>query len=227
MSVLLLLASVTVHYLGNYPVYRLLRGVISFTFLAILFSYHKKNTNPLLATFLILYGTSSVITIWYENATLGFISLILNFIAYLFLIRAVWLKATFKNLGIALTLVFIVLIIINAYLLYEFITMMRDFANGGLNYASMLLGAMALVVVSFLALLYNHTYNSKPSLVFTIAVFMFVFAEIFRAIGYYGFGFDNIPVYIARILLILGSGMIVHFALMPKKNNESLSCKLL
>ncbi len=224
-SVLLLICSILVHFFGNFPLYRFLRGLISFIFLAIIVAYTRKETNGVLVGFLVTYGASSVCTVWYENTTIAAISLFLNFFAYLFLIKAVWPKASFKNLGSVLTIVFIVLVIINTYLLYEFISKLQDFANGSLHYAAMLLGAMSLVIVGFLSLLYNHSQNSKASLVFTLTVFLFVFAEIFRAIGYYNFGFGNMSVYIARVMLITATGLLAHFMLMRKNENEMLSRK--
>lgn len=224
-SVLLLGVSIWIHLLGNFPIYRLVRGFISLVFLGIVVAYIKKETNPILATFLLIYSVSSICTVWYENATIAAISLFLNFFAYLFLVKALWPKASFKNLGIVLTLVFVLLVIINAYLLYEFISKLRDVANGSLHYAAMLLGAMSLVITGILSLLYNHSFNTKASLAFTVAIFLFIFAEIFRAIGYYDFGFGNASVYIARIMLIIATGLMAHFMLMPKTVEEKLSNK--
>lgn len=224
-SVLLLVASICIHLLHNFPVYRFLRGLVSLVFLGIIITYTKKNTNPVLAGFLLVYAASSIASVWYELSNIAAISLFLNFFAYLFLIKAVWPKASFKNLGVVLTAVFILLVVFNGYLLYEFISKLRDFANGDLNYAAMLLGAMALVVIGFLSLLYNHSKNTKASLAFTVAIALFIFAEIFRAIGYYDFGFGTTPVYVARIMLILATGLLAHFMLMPKTESEKLSNK--
>jgi hypothetical protein len=224
-SVVLLVVSIWIHLLENFLIYRLIRGLISLSFLGIVLAFRKKETNPILAGFLFVYSVSSICTAWFENATISAISLFLNFFAYLFLVKAVWPKASFKNLGIPLTLAFILLVVINAYLFYEFISKLRDLANGNLNYIAMLLGAMALVLIGFLSLLYNHSLNSKASLAFTIAIVLFVFAEIFRAIGYYDFGFGIISVYIARLMLITASGLLAHFMLMPKTEEEKLSRK--
>lgn len=225
-SVIVLVVSIWFHLLENFPIYRLLRGLISLIFIGIVIAYSKKKINPNLAVFLALYSVSSIATVWYENATIAAISLFLNFFAYLFLVKAVWPKASFKNLGITLSVVFILLVVINSYLLYLFISKLRDLANGNLNYIAMLLGAMALVILGFLSLLYNHSLNTKASLVFTIAILSFVFAEIFRAIGYYDFGFGNASVYIARAMLITATGLLVHFMLMSKTEEEKLSPKI-
>lgn len=225
-SVLLLVASIGIHLLHNFPVYRFLRGLVSLVFLGIVIAYKKKDTNLVLAGFLVVYAVSSIATVWYENATMAAISLFLNVIAYLFLIKAVWFKASFKNLGIVLTVVFTLLVVFNGYLMYEFISKLREFANGDLDYIAMLLGAMSLVIIGFLSLLYNHSQNTKASLAFTIAIALFIFAEIFRAIGYYDFGFGAASVYIARSMLITATGTLAHFMIMAKTEEEKLSHKL-
>tara|TARA_A100000171_G_scaffold30980_1_gene29281 strand:+ start:7498 stop:8232 length:735 start_codon:yes stop_codon:yes gene_type:complete len=226
-SVVLVVASIFIHLLGNYPVYRLFRGLISLIFLGIVLAFSTKKVNQILVAFMFFYSVSSICTVWYENTAIAATSLFLNVFAYLFLIRAVWPKASFKNLGVVLSTVFAGLIIINGYLLYEFISKLKDLANGDATFSAMLLVSMSLVVLGFLSLLYNHSVNTKASLVFLIVAFLFVFAEIFRAIGYYDFGYGNTSVYIARVVLIIAIAMLSHFMLMPKNKEEKLASKLL
>ena len=225
-ALLLFLVSVTIHLSENYVVYRLLRALTSVVFLGIIIKYKGWRTNVLLAGFLTCYGLSSFLTIWYENTTLATIALLFNFVAFLFVIKALWKKASFKNLGIVLSVIFAFLILIKGYLLYEFVSMLKDFTLSNMQYAAMLIGAMALIVCSFLALLYNHALNTKASLVFAVVVFLFVFAEVFRAMGYYDFDFGNIFVYIARVIMITATAMLAHFVIMPKSEEESLTNKI-
>lgn len=223
---LLLAASVVAHLQEDYGTYRFLRGLISFSFLAVIIWYKKSKTNILLVLFLLCYGISSFATMAYEDKKIAMLSLMLNFVSLLFIIKALWPRASLKNLGVTLTVVFAALIVVNGYLFYQFITMLKDFAFGNLHYAAMILGAMALVVCSFLSLVYNHSSSSKASLVFTIFVFLIVFAEVFRAIAYYDFGFGNTSVYVARIIIILSTALLAHYAIMPKEPKDEVSKKL-
>ena len=122
-----------------------------------------------------------------------------------------------------LILIFVVLVLFNAILLYEFVAMMKSYAGSAMHYVFMLLGAMSLVVVGFLALLYNYQYSSKSSLILTLFVFLIIFSEVFRGIAYYDFAFGDLAVYVARILLIVGSFLIVHFSLLDKPKDELLN----
>ena len=102
--------------------------------------------------FMILCAISSVATVWYENTIIATASLFVNFLAYMVLIKAVWSKVAFKNVGAGLLAIFLLLVSCIAYLLYEFVLLLKGFAGGDFHYATMLIGAMALVLLSFLSL---------------------------------------------------------------------------
>jgi hypothetical protein len=178
---------------------------------------------PLLSLFLLFYGVSSFATIWYENNVVATLAMGLNFIAYIFLIVAVLPKVHFKKMNTPLTIVFLLLVIINGYLLYEFIQMIKDFTLSKSHYLITLIGAMSLVLLGFLALLYNYIYSTKPTLIFTFFVMSIIFSEIFRATAYYEFAYGNIAVYTARALLLIGLSLMVHYEMAAKKENELLS----
>jgi len=207
-------------------VYRALRGVISFSALGVLLYFQGKQTHPLFACFLLLYGASSIVTIWYENTTLATLAMILNFCAVLFLIRALFPKVSFKNMSWWLIIIFVAMVLLNAFLLYEFVAMMKSMAGSSTHYLFMLLGAMSMVVVGFLALLYNYQYSSQSSIILVLFISSIIFSEVFRGIAYYDFAFGNIAVYAARILLIIGTSLLVHYALMMKDKDEELHRKL-
>lgn len=220
------ISSVYAHQLDDYMWYRGLRGIVSFTALAVLLYYKKRHINYLLAGFLFLYGASSIVTIWYENTSLASLSMILNLMALLFLIKALYPKVSFKNMSWWLIIIFVVLVLFNGFLLYEFVAMMKSYTSSSTQYLFMLLGAMSLVVVGFLALLYNYQHSSKSSLLLVLSVFLIIFSEVFRGIAYYDFAFGDIAVYMARVLLIIGSFLLVHFCLLEKPKDEALSKKL-
>jgi predicted ferric reductase len=98
--------------------------------------------------------------------------------------------------------------------------------HSSLHYILMVLSTMTLFIAAFFALLYNHKYSSKGTLVFSIFIVLIVFAEVFRAIGYYNFAYGDVAVYIARILLIIASALVVHYSMLPKKEDEALNRRL-
>ena len=184
--------------------------------------YLGKQTNPLVASFFLLYGASNIAAVWYENTTLATLSMILNFCAILFLIWAILPKVSLKNMSWWLIIIFVIMVLLNAYLLYEFVAMMKSFAGSSTHYLFMMLSAMSMVVVGFLALLYNYQYSSKSSLVLVFFVFLLIFSEVFRGIAYYDFAYGNFAVYAARLLLIIGTSLLVHHALLVKDKDEEL-----
>jgi hypothetical protein len=222
LSAFLFLLSIYFYSVDNFIVYRGLRGVICFSFLFVLFFYKRSMINWIAGTFLILYGASSIAGIWYETSALANVSMILNLSAFLLLIGALSPKISFKKLNIYFAALSVILVLVNAYLLYIFVEMIRDFALGELHYFLVMIGSMCLVFTGLLSLLYNHKFSSKVSLIFTLFVFVLIFAEVFRAIAYYNFAYENFSEYLSRALLLLGCSLLVHYELTEKKPAEVL-----
>ena len=222
LSALLFLASIYFYNADNLPVYRALRGVICFSFLLVLLFYKRNAVNWIAGAFLVLFGSSSIAGIWYETSIPANVSLILNLSAFLVLIGALSPKVSFKKLNAYFAGFCVLLVLVNAYLLYNFVEMIRDFALGELHYFLVMIGSMCLVITGFLSLLYNHKFSSKVSLIFTLFVFVLIFAEVFRAIAYYNFAYENFSEYMSRALLLLGCSLLVHYELTEKKPAEVL-----
>lgn len=214
--------SVLIYLTEDFAWYRCMRGVVSFSFLGVILYFKKSSANPFLLLFLTFYGVSSILTVWYENGTMAIISLTFNFLSFLALIVALFPKVSFKRSSVVSKFIFVVLMMVNAYLLYQFIAMLRDFTQNTAHYAVMLLGAISLLIVAMLSLLYNDTCSTRNSLLFTLAIFSFIFAEVFRAMGYYDIDFGNVSVYIARFLVILASALLASFVIISKTETEKL-----
>ncbi len=216
-------ASIIIHAFHNYFLFRLLRGIICYTTLAYLLIIHRKNIQKWLIGFLFFYGASSITTLWYENGIMASTSMILNFIAFLMLLWFIIPKFKIENLTKTFTLLFILMILVNGYLFIQFIELMEDMTLNYTQYIFMMLSAFCGILLGFLALFYNHFYNTKRSMAFLLLIFLLIFSEIFRGIGYYnlvnGFAF----VYLARIFLVLALYFLVHFSLLDLKNLKSHS----
>ena len=98
LAVFFITLSIIIHQYENYFLFRLLRGMICYTTLLYLLLAHGKQIQKWLVGFLFFYGTSSIITVWYENSIMASVSMILNFIAFLMLLWYVVPKFTINKI---------------------------------------------------------------------------------------------------------------------------------
>ncbi|GAB5400527.1 MAG: hypothetical protein Aureis2KO_21120 [Aureisphaera sp.] len=205
--------------------YRITRVVICFVFLGLMIFYGKKQVNPLLALFLFFYGLSGLAIIWYEDHIFATVSMFLNFVAYAMFVKALLPKVSFKKMNFYFAGVSIILILVNVYILYKFVELIGEFTLSDSHYIFMLLFAMSFIATGFLTLLYNHTYSTKNSFVFTVAIYCIIFSEVLSAMAYY-FNMGSPVIYISRALLIVGAASLVHYVLLKKNEKEALDRKL-
>lgn len=213
------------HSVDNFTLYRCVRGCIPLIFLSLLFYYHRREVYQPIFLFLLFYGASSLATIWYEIDALATISMGLNFVSYLVLIIALIPKVDLKKMKGLFLIGFVLMVIINGYLIFRLVNWIRDFSLSSMHFSFIIVSTMALLILAFLVLLYNHTYSTKGSFIFSLFVFLIVFSEVFRALGYYNLAFGDIDVYVARILLILAMGALIEYSMVIKKNKEHLNTK--
>ena len=221
LAVFFIFLSITIHLYHNFFMFRLLRGIICYTTLFYLLIAHGKNIQKWVVGFLFFYGASSITTVWFENSTIASISMVLNFIAFLMLLWYVLPKFTLKKITKTFTLLFILMVLVNGYLFIQFVELMKEMTLNQTQYIFMILCAFCGILLGFLALFYNHFYNSPQSMAFTLVVFLIIFAEIFRAIGYYNLADNNLFVYLGRTFLVLSLCFLVHFSFLDLKNNKS------
>ena len=217
-GILLFVLSLIAHQFENWDIYRGLRGIISFVGIALLLYFQGKRAPKKLLLFLLLYGSSSIVTIWYESQDFAVAAMALNAFSFLVLLMFIYPLVYFRRLDRFMLLVFVIMVCVIGYLMYEFVAMMQSFSTSSLHYAFILLSAMVGVLTSFFALLYNHNYASRASLAFTLFFFLLLFAEVFRGIGYYDFAFGDVAVFIARILLIVATFLLVKYSLLLAAN---------
>lgn len=223
LGLLFFIASIVVHYFEVYSWYRGLRGVVTFFFLFIILKESINKQSIWTVLFLIFYGFSSILTIGYENKWLATAAMLFNCIAYLFLLFPLYKKVNFQKMNLWLTIVFLLLMGINGYLLYTFVTSLESLAHDIFHYGAIVLGAMELIVLAFLALLYNYVISNKNSLIFIGFVFTLIFGEVFRGLAYYDFGLENTAVYLARALVIIAMIFFTIYSLTDKKKEELFS----
>lgn len=208
---------------SNIFFYRFLRGFICFVFLILILLFQKKDSNPLLMVFLAFYGTSSVLTMWYENNLMATLSMGLNVLSFIVLIRALLPKISFIKINSFLIISFAVMILINGFLSYHFITMFKGMTLSNTHFAFVILNTLGIVLVSFLGLLYNHKYSTKSSIIFVGFILLLLFSEVFRGIAYYEMAYGDYSAHIARGLLILSMALLMHYSFLKKKDDELLN----
>ncbi|MDC8000694.1 hypothetical protein POV26_06575 [Aequorivita todarodis] len=220
LAIFFIAASILIHAFHNYFLFRLLRGIICYTALAYLLIAHGRHIQKWMVGFLFFYGASSITTVWYENSTMASVSMILNFTAFLMLLGYVVPKFKLENLTKTFTLLFILMVLVNGYLFFQLIELMKAMTLNYTQYIFMMLSAFCGILLGFLALFHNHFYNTPQSMSFTLLVFLIIFAEIFRGIGYYDLAFSMFFVYLARIFLILAIYVSVHFSFLDLKSGK-------
>lgn len=213
--------SISIYLLENYFLFRLLRGIVCYTTLVYLLMIHGKNIQKWIVAFLFFYGASSITTVWFENGTMASISMILNFIAFLMLFFYILPKFSLKKITKTFTILFILMITVNGYLLLQLIEIMKELTNNT-QYVFMLLSAWSGILLAFLALMHNHYFNTPQSMAFTLLIFSLVFAQIFRGIGYYQLEEGALFIYLGRIFFILSLCVIVHISHLDLKTVKSL-----
>ncbi|MGB3344398.1 MAG: hypothetical protein WBA61_10830 [Aequorivita sp.] len=219
-AIFFIAASISIHSLGLYFPYRLLRALAAFCAIIYLWSVHGKKLPLWISSFLIFLGLSSTAALWYENSIMATVTIVLDLISILVLIAYVLPKVRFKQIIKQLSLVFIVVVVINGYLLFQFIGLFKEMTLSTTHYVIIFLLAIGVVFLGFLTLAYNHFFHSGSTFVFTGFVFLFIFAEVFRAFGYYDLAYSVAFVYLARILLILAICTLVHFTFLVQKGIE-------
>ncbi len=210
---------------SGFLIYRSIRGIVCFVYLAIIILFQKKEPNPLLNSFLVLYGLSSLLTIGYENNTLATLSMGLNILAFMMLIRAILPKVNLFKLESFHILSFMIMIVFMGFLSYQFIIMFKDMTQSNLHFIFIVLNTFGLVFTTYLGVLFNHKYSSRNTIVFLGFIVLLLFTEAFRGIAYYDMAYGDFSAHIARFILIISISLLMHYAFMKKKDEELLNNK--
>jgi len=226
-ALVLMVVSIVVIENDMVPVYRFCRGVVNLTFFLLLLTIHGKRTSVLLSVFFILYGLSSILTLWYEINFFAILSMGINAVSFGSLCLYLLPKISFEGFKTRLLVVFVLLVAINAYLLYQLIFIAKASALSTTHYGFMLLSTTIAIVLFFLSILFNHLRSTKASFVFLIAVVAIIFSEVFRAIAYYELAYEGFAVYMARALLIFSTGLFVHYSVLNEADKKERVFKYL
>lgn len=223
LGLLLFVGSLVVYKLDESLMYRLLRPAIGIIYLAVLLSFHKRRTHPLMTLFLVVFNISSLCSIWYEVNWSATACMALNFLAYSILVIGIWPKIHFKKLGTMIILGMIAVSAIIGLLLYKFMALIEPNALSEVHFICTWLNALALFMLGIVVFIYNHEYNTKASLSFIFFVVITIFSETFRGIGYYEFAFTEFALHMEKALMILSLSLLIHYSFVEKTDQEPLS----
>jgi len=197
--------------------YRGLRALFSLLFCICLF-FLDFSKNNLLKLHLLFYGLSSFLTIWFEIKWTGISSMVINFLAILFLIRLVLSKLEWKKMSTIFLTGLIIVVFVNALLLYQFVEILWQSADSKYEILSIAGLSVAFFVLTVLAFIYNNEVNNAKSLTLIFAAIFLIVAEIFRGTGHYAIIDPIFSQYIARSLLVIGGALIYHFGYLELKD---------
>ncbi|MEL6811581.1 MAG: hypothetical protein AAFP76_09625 [Bacteroidota bacterium] len=196
--------------------FRGMRAVTSFLILLILIFYGR-SINKRIKLHLLLYGLSSVFTIWYENEWAAVASLVLSFLAMLASIWEIFPRLVFKRMHYLIVSALLAVSIINGWLLYSFIDILSQSINSYYIVASIYLSTGTFFILTVLAFIYYNEANTSTSLVFVFYLIFLIFAEVFRGAGYYQVIDSVLGQYFARVLLVTATLLLYHYSLLKVK----------
>ncbi len=212
---------------SSFVIFRLLRSVVCFSYLLIMLFFHRNSNNKLILLFLFFYGSSSFLTVWYENNILAILAMAFNALSFLLLIIAIVPKIKKINIDFFVILCTFIMILLFGFLGYQFLVMFKEMTLSTLHFSLIVLSSFGIALALYAAILYNHKYSSKNSVVFTSFVFLLLFAEVFRGIAYYNIAYGDFSAHIARALLIISLSFLTHYSFLSKTEEERLNSHLL
>lgn len=213
----ILLASLAINPATDPMYYRGLRALFSVLLLGSLILMDS-GENKLLKWHFLFYGLSSFLTIWFEIKWIGIISMLINIMALLFLIKLVWSKLKFKKMGTIFIMGLVIVALINAYLLFRFVEILWQSADSKYVILSIAGLSMVFFTLTVLAFVYNNEVNNARSITLIFAAIFLIFAEIFRGTGHYDVIDPILSQYIARGLLVIGGSLVYHFGYIELKD---------
>lgn len=211
---------------SSFLAYRMLRGIICIAYLILMLVFQKKEPNFLLAYFLLFYGVSSLMTIWYENNFLATLSMGINAFSFFFLIIAIFPKIRKMKIDSFVILSSVIMLLFNGFLVYQFLNMFKEMTQSSIHFIFIVLSTFGIVFVSFLAILYNHKYSTNNSVLFSSFIFILLFAEVFRGIAYYDIAYGDFSAHFARFLLIVSLSFLTNYCFKTKNDDELLNTRL-
>lgn len=218
---ILCIASLSIDPNKIYFPFRLMRVLVSV--FCLIYLVIIRYSNKRILAFIIMYSLSSLFIIWYEDLMFARIAIVLNAIAFIFLVVDLVLKIDFKFVGKLFYFFLSIGALLYGYLLLEFLSMLSEFIDDTLLITLISIATFLNFVAGVLTLCRNHEQNTGKSLIFTFFLFFLAFAEVFRGIGYYGFVDEKLGQYMARTLLIISFVFLTRYASDIKDDDIPLS----
>jgi len=228
LPIILLGLSLLIDPYENHLLFRSLRVLVSFSFIGASISLFHKKLDKLVYLHMLFYGFASGAAIFFETESIGIICMVLNLIAFLFLIVLLFRQIEFKSISRIFLIALVLGILANIWLVYYLLIMLYDKLSSIYLLISICLSIVGSFSVSVLALIYNYSVKSISSILFTLFIVLLVFSETFRGAGYYGIVDATIGQYFARLLLIVAYMLLFSFSFheVYRKDDDLLSKKV-
>jgi hypothetical protein len=157
---------------------------------------------------------------FYENPW-GFKGyMILGSLAYTMIIVECLPKFNFRSISPRLISVAILLILANVYTLNVIIDMLSLSFRDNFEIFLFYVYSAFIMVLGFIAVVYNNKYNSTRSMRYTFIAFCFIFSDIASLFAYY-FGFEFLYIF-SRLFFLIGIGLFVSYGLNSEIAREEI-----
>lgn len=211
LTVVMIVVNIFAIYQYDLQAVRLFRSVTSFIFLVtfvILGGFKKK----LMFFALLFFFISDLFINRYDQIVYNNLTSVASTLGYLFIGYYIFPKFKLVSIKKRIVVLFLVIILISAYMFYEVIGLMSASLNNTWHQYLYYLYSLVLLALLILVGNYNFRYNSTQSTYCMFFVFSFVVSDLFAAISYY----LGIPMfyYPTRFFYVLGLGLLTAYAVL-------------
>ena len=185
---------------------RLLPNLVAFY---IIYTVYKNTSHKYILIFLFCIFISSICAFFYERPIFTVLSLSFNFLGYLSLGLALIPKLSKIKAGWFLKVYFFIALGFIAYTLIDLNQLSKPYLES-IPYILMNLNSLGLVFILGSSLLFVHQSPNSISLLFLLAVIIFILSEITRAVNYYSVEKVYLFFYACRFFYILSLSFIIY-----------------
>lgn len=203
-------------------IFRSLRVFFGILIIVLIVIGKKWKENTVLAYFLIATCAASFLIMFFEKSILVIPAVIFNILGYLLLTLGLYRKSYFVKVQWYILLGFLAIMSINFYLMYQVVRVLQEVSLDVVHSALLMINTFVIAATALLALIYNYFYSTRSSMTFIVFLTLYIFSELFRAVGYYNLMPGYYTAYIGRALFITSFGALFHFMVIDKKKEETL-----
>lgn len=177
---------------------RVLETILCF---ALFLKLHKGTKGTLLILIYCFFIIPEILSLGNGMVALYMLA-ITRIIRHVLMIIYILSMINYKNKNRSLLLIISFVVLLNIYLAYIVLDLIKSNLFSDLHYIFMVAESVLMLILGFLAALYGQSKNTEKSKSFMIAVFAFIFADVFFSVAFYA---DIQPLfYLDSTLFLIG-----------------------